>query len=110
MIRPEKNGVQACYYYFGMRTRIKICCMGSLEEAQLAIRAGVDAVGFVGAIPSSPRAIDDRSVAAIVAGLPPPIATFLLASESTAAGISRHVLVTGASGVLKCRRSDRPGN
>jgi phosphoribosylanthranilate isomerase len=84
-----------------MRTRIKICCMASLEEAQLAIRAGADAVGLIGvsAMPSSRRAVDDRTVAAIAAAVPPPIATFLLTAESTAAGVARHVLATGASTV-----------
>jgi phosphoribosylanthranilate isomerase len=81
-----------------MRTRIKICCMASLEEAQLAIRAGADAVGLVGATPS-PRAIDDRTIAAIAASVPPPIAAFLLTSECTAAGVARHVSATGASTV-----------
>ncbi len=80
------------------RTRIKVCCMTSLEEAQLAIRAGADAVGFV-AIPSSPRAIDDSTIAEIAARVPPPIATFLLTSERTATGIARHVLATGVSTV-----------
>ena len=82
-----------------MRTRIKICCMASLEEAQLAIRAGADAVGFVGVRPASPRAVDDRTITAIAALVPPPIATFLLTSECTAAGVARHVLATGVSTV-----------
>ena len=84
-----------------MRTRIKVCCLVSLEEAQLAIRAGADAVGLIGtgAMPSSPRAIDDRSVAAICALVPPPVATFLLTSETKAAGIARHVQAAGASTV-----------
>ena len=81
-----------------MRTRIKVCCMTSLEEAQLAIRAGVDAVGLVG-VPSSPRAIDDRTIAAIAAYVPPPIATFLLTTECTAAGVAQRVLAAGASTV-----------
>jgi phosphoribosylanthranilate isomerase len=84
-----------------MHIRIKICCLASLEEVQLAIAAGADAVGLIpaGAIPSSPRAIEDRTVAAIAARVPPPIATFLLTSERTAAGIARHVLAAGASAV-----------
>jgi phosphoribosylanthranilate isomerase len=82
-----------------VRTRVKICCIASLEEAQLAIRAGADAVGLIGAgaVPSSPRAIDDRAVASIAALVPPPVATFLLTSEDTAAGIARRVLAAGAS-------------
>jgi len=65
---------------------------------QLAVRVGADAVGFV-AIPSSPRAIDDSTIAAITARVPPPIATFLLTAEHMAAGIARHVLATGVSTV-----------
>lgn len=80
-----------------MRTRLKICCMASLEEAQLAIRAGADAVGFVGPMPSGPRSLDDRAIAGLAALIPPPIATFLLTSEVTAAGIAQHVARTRPS-------------
>lgn len=73
--------------------------MASLEEAQLAIRAGADAVGLVGVAPPSPRTIDERTIAAIAAALPPPIATFLLTSEVTAAAIARHVERTRPSTV-----------
>jgi phosphoribosylanthranilate isomerase len=65
--------------------------MATAEEVQLAIRAGADAVGFVGAMPSSPRVIDDRTIARLAALVPPPIATFLLTSEVTAEAIARHV-------------------
>jgi phosphoribosylanthranilate isomerase len=87
-----------------MRTRIKICCMASQEEAALAIRAGADAVGLIGvaAMPTSRRAIDVATVAAVAASVPPPIATFLLSSEATAAGIAQHVLAAGASTVQIC--------
>jgi phosphoribosylanthranilate isomerase len=48
-------------------------------------------------VPSSPRAIDDEAIAAIAACVPPPIATFLLTSESTAMGIAERVQRAGAS-------------
>jgi phosphoribosylanthranilate isomerase len=82
-----------------VRTNIKICCIASLEEAQLAVRAGVDAVGFVAAKPASPRTVDDELIASVVARLPEHVATFLLTSESTAAGVARHVHATGVSTV-----------
>jgi phosphoribosylanthranilate isomerase len=84
-----------------VRTRIKICCLASHEEAALAIRAGADAVGFLGAggMPSSRRAIDDRQVAAIIARVPPPVATFVLTSEGTAERIAKRVRAAGASTV-----------
>lgn len=78
-----------------MRTRVKICCIRSLEEAQLASHCGADAVGLVGVMPAGPRTIGDRTIAAIAAAVPPPIATFLLTAESTADGIARHVQKTG---------------
>jgi phosphoribosylanthranilate isomerase len=87
-----------------MRTRIKICCMASQEEVELAIRAGVDAVGLIGksAQPSSKRAIDDRSLAELAAAVPPPVATFMLTSERTAEGIAQHVRAAGACTVQIC--------
>ena len=53
-------------------------------------------MGFVG-VPSSPRAIDDGTIAAIAALMPPPIATFLLTSDPTAKGIAERVQRAGAS-------------
>lgn len=73
--------------------------MASLAEARLAIRAGADAVGLVGAMPSGPGPIDDPMIAALAGAVPPPIATFLLTSEVTAAGIARHVERTRPSTV-----------
>ena len=34
-----------------MRTRVKVCCISSLEEARMAIQAGADALGLVGPMP-----------------------------------------------------------
>jgi phosphoribosylanthranilate isomerase len=49
------------------RTRVKICCMGSVAEAELAIRLGADAIGLVSAMPSGPGVIDDTGAEAIAA-------------------------------------------
>ncbi len=81
------------------RTKIKVCCMASLEEVQLAIRAGADAVGFVCAIPTSVRTIDKLKVAQITPLIPPPIASFLLTSELAASNIAESVRLTGVSTV-----------
>jgi phosphoribosylanthranilate isomerase len=80
-----------------MRTRIKICCIASIEEARLAIRYGADAIGLVAAI--GPRTIEDRTIAAITAAVPPPIATFMLTSDLTAHNIAEHVRATGPTTV-----------
>jgi phosphoribosylanthranilate isomerase len=80
-----------------MRTRVKICCISSLQEAQIAIAAGADALGLVGQIPSGPGIIGDDLARAIVAATPPPVATFMLTSETTADGILAHHARVGAS-------------
>jgi phosphoribosylanthranilate isomerase len=82
-----------------MRTRIKICCIASIDEAQLAIAAGADALGLVAAMPSGPGPIPDARIAQIAAWTPPPVATFLLTSETTAQAIAEHVRVTQPSTV-----------
>src|SRR4051812_47875595 len=61
--------------------------MGSLEEARLAIRYGTDAVGLVSAMPSGPGVIGDELARDIAAHVPPAIASFLLTSRQSAAGI-----------------------
>lgn len=72
------------------RTRIKICCIASLEEARLAIEAGADALGLVGPMPSGQGPIPDRLIASIAGQVPPPVATFLLTCEIEAAAIVDH--------------------
>lgn len=73
-----------------MKPRIKICCISSLEEAQLAISAGASALGLVGNMPSGPGVISDELIAQINQSVPPPIATFLLTSETKADNIIAH--------------------
>jgi phosphoribosylanthranilate isomerase len=58
--------------------RVKICCIGSAEEAALAIDCGASALGLVSRMPSGPGVIDDKRIAEIAASVPPPIGTFLL--------------------------------
>jgi phosphoribosylanthranilate isomerase len=73
-----------------IRPRVKICCIMSQAEAQLAMRAGASALGLVGAMPSGPGVIDDELIAAIASTVPPPVATFLLTAEQSVAGIVAH--------------------
>ncbi len=74
-----------------MRTRVKICCISSVEEAKLAIQAGADALGLVGKMPSGPGPIDDDLIAAIAKMIHPPVSSFLLTSEQSATGIINHL-------------------
>lgn len=43
--------------------KIKICCISSIEEAQLAMRYGADALGLVGPMPSGPGTLKDDAIA-----------------------------------------------
>lgn len=82
-----------------MRTRLKVCCISSLDEARLAMALGADALGLVGAMPSGPGVVDNATIRAIAAVVPPPVATFLLTSETQAEAIARHAEATGANTV-----------
>ncbi len=75
----------------GSSPRVKVCCIASVEEAQLAVRCGAAAIGLVGRMPSGPGVIDEATIAEIAAAVPPPVATFLLTSEVDAeAVIAQH--------------------
>src|SRR5579871_5441779 len=63
---------------------VKICCIQSVEEAQLAIQCGADALGLVSAMPSGPGVIPEEHIAEIAAAVPPSIATFLLTCSQNA--------------------------
>jgi len=81
------------------RTRIKICCISSSEEAGLAIEHGADAVGLVGPMPSGPGVIDNGLIAEIAMMVPPPVATFLLTSETLPEDIIVHANSCGTNTV-----------
>ena len=68
----------------GATVRVKICCIGSVDEAWLAINHGASALGFVSRMPSGPGPIAEELIAEIVPRVPAGIATFLLTSETSA--------------------------
>ncbi|MBK5961049.1 N-(5'-phosphoribosyl)anthranilate isomerase [Rhodoplanes elegans] len=74
-----------------MRTRIKVCCISSVEEARMAIAAGASALGFVAAMPSGPGVIADDRIAEIAGAVPPPVSRFLLTSRTAPADVVAHV-------------------
>ncbi|HEV2295950.1 MAG TPA: phosphoribosylanthranilate isomerase [Tepidisphaeraceae bacterium] len=81
---------------------IKICCIASTEEAELAVAAGASAVGLVSAMPSGPGPIADEQIAAIARGVPPPIATFLLTCRQDALQVAPQVRASGCNTVQLC--------
>lgn len=82
-----------------MRTRLKVCCIASVEEARLAMAHGADALGLVSRMPSGPGPIPDDHIHAIASTVPPPVATFLLTSEVDPDAVVDHVRRTGVNTV-----------
>lgn len=73
-----------------VKPRVKICCISSIDEARIAIEHGAAALGLVGQMPSGPGIIGDDLIEQIAKSVPPPIATFLLTSETSPQDIIRH--------------------
>jgi phosphoribosylanthranilate isomerase len=63
-----------------IKPRIKICCIQSIDEAQLAIMYGASAIGLVSEMPSGPGVISETQIEQIASYIPPAIGTFLLTS------------------------------
>lgn len=82
-----------------MRTRLKVCCIASTDEAAIAIRAGADALGLVARMPTGPGPIADELIREIARTVPPPVATFLLTSRDEPGAIVDHVRSTGVNTV-----------
>ena len=85
-------------------TRVKICCIGSLEEAALAVRHGAAALGLVSAMPSGPGVIGEDLIARIAARVPPGVASFLLTCEQDAGRIIAQQRRTRANTIQICDR------
>ena len=73
-----------------MKPRVKICCIQNIKEAKEAIQFGASALGLVAKMPSGPGVISDEKILEISRIVPPPVATFLLTSETSALEIIRH--------------------
>jgi phosphoribosylanthranilate isomerase len=69
------------------RTRVKVCCIASVEEMLTAVECGASAVGLVSAMPSGPGVIPEELIAKIAARVPPAVATFLLTCKQDADSI-----------------------
>jgi phosphoribosylanthranilate isomerase len=85
-----------------MITRVKVCCIASMEEAGMAVRAGASAIGLVSEMPSGPGVIPEERIAEIAAAAPPAVATFLLTSRRDPAAIADQVRRTGVGVVQLC--------
>lgn len=64
-------------------TRVKICCISGIEEANLAIKYGAIALGLVSKMPSGPGVISEELIEEIALSVPQTILTFLLTSKQS---------------------------
>jgi len=88
------------------RTRIKICCISSLNEAKLATEAGADLVGLVGPMPSGPGTLTLDAATAIASPYPGEAEPILLTSSSTAEIIAKEAKRVGVTHVQVTRHID----
>ncbi len=70
--------------------KVKICCISSPKEAEVAIKLGASVLGLVGPMPSGPGIIDNQLIKEIADKTSSDISTFLLTSETSANNIIEH--------------------
>jgi phosphoribosylanthranilate isomerase len=87
-------------------TRVKVCGITRVEDAEAAVRAGADAIG-VNFWPGTPRRVDFATARAIVATLPPTVVVVGLFVDP-AAGDVRAALDAVALDVLQFHGDEPP--
>jgi phosphoribosylanthranilate isomerase len=87
-----------------LKPRVKICCIGSREEARLAVKHGASAVGLVSEMPSGPGVIPDDLIREIAAEIPPGVSSFLLTCKQDAAAIISQQRAARVNTVQICDR------
>lgn len=65
----------------GAFPNLKVCCIATVEEAEIAVDHGANAIGLVSEMPSGPGVIPDDRIEEIAARIPPGVSTFLLTSS-----------------------------
>ena len=92
-----------------LQPRLKVCCVASTDEADLAIRAGATAIGLVSEMPSGPGAISDAEIARIakhVRDTSPAVESFLLSCRTDATELAEQARAAGCSTVQICDALD----
>lgn len=84
--------------------RIKICCISSVREANLAVRYGANALGLVSSMPSGPGVISEDQIAEIASVIPPGVSSFLLTSKQSISEIIEQQNRCGTNTIQICDR------
>ncbi len=86
--------------------RVKICCIASVAEVELAIAQGVHALGLVAHMPSGPGVIAEGEIATIARRIPPGATGVLLTSRRGVAGIIAQQRRCGVTAIQLCDSLD----
>lgn len=86
------------------RPRVKICCISSVEEANLAIHYGASALGLVSEMPSGSGVIFEGTIAQVAATIPPAVSSVLLTSKVDTLGIIAQQRRLGVNTIQLCDR------
>jgi len=86
--------------------RIKICCISSPEEAEMAANTGAEFLGVVGPMPSGPGILDHETAAKIARASPRQSKPILLTSSQTAEDIIADAKRVNTSHVQVVRHID----
>ena len=78
------------------RTRIKLCGLTRAQDVQLAVKLGADALGLV-FYPASPRAVDAKQAAQLLALLPSFVSTVGLFVNASAAEVRQTLAIAPIS-------------
>lgn len=87
-----------------LKPRVKICCIGSVEEAWMAISHGASALGLVSDMPSGPGVIADDLIRTIARVIPPAVSSFLLTCKQDAVSIIEQQRRSGVNTIQICDR------
>ena len=85
------------------RVLVKICCIRSQEEAEIAQRQGADAIGLISWMPSGDRFLSDREIHELAAANPN-VERFLLTCKTDPDEIRHQVLDAGTDTVQLVER------
>lgn len=88
-------------------TRVKICCISSVQEAMLAVKYGASAIGLVSNMPSGPGVITEDKIKEIADVVPPGISTFLLTSQQDVEEIVKQQRRCGTNTIQICDRIEK---
>lgn len=84
--------------------RVKICCIGSIEDAHVAVAAGASALGLVSEMPSRPGVVSEDVIARVAETVPPGVTSVLLTCRQDVGSIIAQQQRTRVGAIQICDR------